>query len=161
MPFDLDRVGVTKKRRGRRGGGRRLIEGGDCFKFFRQREAIICGGDSSRGGYYSRKYNTCTLSKLTLRIHIKGCCGRTIRKLMGLSEVPKKYSRKGKLNGKKSCTAINPKIIFMLRPKKSSYKEFDDEKNSCGSKIPHPPPPPPHNFSDGPSLKKLVGPTLP
>ena len=24
---------------------------------------------------------------------------------------------------------------------KNSYKEFDDEKNSCGSKIPRPPPP--------------------
>ena len=31
--------------------------------------------------------------------------------------------------------------------KKNSYKEFDDEKNSCGSKIPLP-----HNFSNGPSL---------
>ena len=32
--------------------------------------------------------------------------------------------------------------IFMLRPKKNSYKEFDNKKkNSCGSKIPHPPPP--------------------
>ena len=29
----------------------------------------------------------------------------------------------------------------MLRPKKNSYKEFDDEKNS-----------PPHNFSNGPPL---------
>ena len=27
----------------------------------------------------------------------------------------------------------------MLRPKKNSYKEFDNEKNSYGSKIPHPP----------------------
>ena len=33
----------------------------------------------------------------------------------------------------------------MLWPKKNSYKEFDNEKNSCGSKIP----PPPHNFSNG------------
>ena len=33
--------------------------------------------------------------------------------------------------------------------KKSSYKEFDIEKNSCGSKIP----PPPHNISNGPSLR--------
>ena len=42
----------------------------------------------------------------------------------------------------------------MLRSKKNSYKEFDNEKNSCGSKISHPPPtpPPPHNFFDGPSL---------
>ena len=38
----------------------------------------------------------------------------------------------------------------MLRPKKNSYKEFDDEKNSCSSKIPLSPPP--HNFSNGPSL---------
>ena len=41
----------------------------------------------------------------------------------------------------------------MLRPKKNSYKEFDDEKkflrleNSL---------PPPHNFSNGPSLKGMV-----
>ena len=27
----------------------------------------------------------------------------------------------------------------MLRPKKNSYKEFDNEKNSCCSKIPPPP----------------------
>ena len=40
---------------------------------------------------------------------------------------------------------------FMVWPqKKHSYKEFDNKKNSCGSKIPHPPPP--HNFSNGPSL---------
>ena len=30
----------------------------------------------------------------------------------------------------------------MLRPKKNSYKEFDKEKNSSDSKIPHPPPTP-------------------
>ena len=45
----------------------------------------------------------------------------------------------------------------MLWPPKHSYKEFDNEKNSCGSKIPLPPPPPPppapHNFSNGPSLR--------
>ena len=39
----------------------------------------------------------------------------------------------------------------MLWPKNNSYKEFDKEKNSCDSKIPHPP----HNFSNGPSLKWL------
>ena len=38
----------------------------------------------------------------------------------------------------------------MLWPKNDSYKEFDNEKNSCGSKIPIPFPP--HNFSKGPSL---------
>ena len=40
----------------------------------------------------------------------------------------------------------------MLWPKKNSYKEFDNEKNSCRSKIP----PPPHNFSNGPSLKGVI-----
>ena len=60
---------------------------------------------------------------------------RTIKKLMGGrgggggGEVQKKYSRKGKLNEKNSCTPINPKKIFMLWPKKTSYKEFDSEKN--------------------------------
>ena len=28
----------------------------------------------------------------------------------------------------------------MLWPKRNSYKEVDNEKNSCGLKIPHPPP---------------------
>ena len=37
----------------------------------------------------------------------------------------------------------------MLWSKKNSYKEFDNEKNSCGSKILLPP----HKFSNGPSLK--------
>ena len=51
----------------------------------------------------------------------------------GWGEVAKKYSRKGKLNEKNSSTPINPKKIFMLSPKKDSYKEFYGEKNSCGS----------------------------
>ena len=45
----------------------------------------------------------------------------------------------------------------MLWPKRNSYKEYDNEKNSCGLKIPQPPPPPltpSHNFSNGPSQKK-------
>ena len=42
----------------------------------------------------------------------------------------------------------------MPRPKKDSYKEFDNEKNSCGSKIPHSP----HNFSNGASLKSCSNP---
>ena len=57
----------------------------------------------------------------------------------GGGEVQKKYLRKGKLNEKNSCTSINPKKIFMLWPKKNSYKEFDNEKNPGGSKIPNPP----------------------
>ena len=40
----------------------------------------------------------------------------------------------------------------MLWPKKNSCKEFDNEKNSCCSKIPLPFPPPPHSFSNGPPL---------
>ena len=36
----------------------------------------------------------------------------------------------------------------MLWPKKNSYEEFDNEKNSCGTKIPHPVTPTlvPHNL---------------
>ena len=37
----------------------------------------------------------------------------------------------------------------MLWPKTHSYKEFDNEKNSCGSKIPFPP----NHFSNVPSLR--------
>ena len=37
----------------------------------------------------------------------------------------------------------------MLRPKKNSYKEFDDEKKFLRLENS---PPPPHNFSNGPSL---------
>ena len=37
----------------------------------------------------------------------------------------------------------------MLRPKKNSYKEFDNEKKFLRLKNS----PPPHNFSNGPSLK--------
>ena len=40
----------------------------------------------------------------------------------------------------------------MLWPKKNSYKEFDNEKNSWGSKMLSSPTPL-HNFSNGPSLK--------
>ena len=47
----------------------------------------------------------------------------------GRGEVQKKYSCKGKLNEKNSCTPINPKKVFMLWPKKTSYKEFDNEEN--------------------------------
>ena len=41
----------------------------------------------------------------------------------------------------------------MQGPEKNSYKEFDNKKNSCGSKIPLPP----HNFSNGPSLSLELG----
>ena len=58
-----------------------------------------------------------------------------------------------------SCTPINPKqyscyglkIIHTSIVSRGDYdnKEFDKEKNSCGSKIPHSP----HNFFNGPFLK--------
>ena len=67
----------------------------------------------------------------------------------GMGEVQKKYSCKGKLNEKNSCTPINPKNYSRYDLKKNSYEEFDDEKNSCGSKIPHLP----HNFSNCSSLR--------
>ena len=38
----------------------------------------------------------------------------------------------------------------MLRPKKKSYKEFDNEKKFL--RLKNSPPPAPHNFSNGPSL---------
>ena len=44
-------------------------------------------------------------------------------------EEPKKYSRQGKLNEKKYIHARQLTLkIFMLWPKKNSYKEFDNEK---------------------------------
>ena len=69
--------------------------------------------------------------------------GRIIRKLMGGGggRSTKKNSRKGLIQ-KNSCTPINPKKYSCKGLKKNSYKEFDKEKNSCGSKIPLPPPPP-------------------
>ena len=53
----------------------------------------------------------------------------------------KKYSRKGKLNEKNSCTPINLKKIFMLWPKKNSHKEFDNKKFLRLENSPPPPPP--------------------
>ena len=68
---------------------------------------------------------------------------RTIRKLTGGGgwggEVQKKYSHKGKLNEKNSCTPINPKKILILWPKKIHTRNLITKKNSCGSKIPLPP----------------------
>ena len=40
----------------------------------------------------------------------------------------------------------------MLKPKKNSYKEFDNEKKLLRLKNS---PPPPHNFSNGPSLTSM------
>ena len=70
----------------------------------------------------------------------------------GGGEVQKNDSRKGKLNEKK-IHAHQLTLILMLRPKKKSYNEFDNEVNSCSSKIPHHP----HNFSNGPSPNLWCG----
>ena len=51
------------------------------------------------------------------------------------------YSRKGKLNEKNLCTPINPKKYSCYGLKLKFMKEFDNEKNFRGTKIPHPPPP--------------------
>ena len=59
------------------------------------------------------------------------------------------YSRKAKLNEKNLCTPINPKKYSCYGLKLKFMKEFDNEKNFRGTKIPHPPP---RNFSNGPSL---------
>ena len=61
----------------------------------------------------------------------------------------KKYSCKGKLNEKNSCTPINRKK-YSCYGLKNSYKEFDNEKKSMLLENPSPPP---HHFSNGPSLK--------
>ena len=79
--------------------------------------------------------------------------GRTIRKVMGGEgggEVPKRYSRKGKLNEKTSCTLIDSKKYSCYGLQKIHTRNLITKKNSCGSKIA--PPPPPHNLSNGPSL---------
>ena len=49
------------------------------------------------------------------------------------------YSRKGKLNEKKSCTPINPKKYSGYGLKLKFMKEFHKEKNFSGTKIPPPP----------------------
>ena len=48
------------------------------------------------------------------------------------------------MNEKNSCTPINPKKMFMLWPKKDSYKEFDNEKKFL--RLENSPPPPPITF---------------
>ena len=69
---------------------------------------------------------------------------------MGGCEVQKKHSRKGKLNEKKiHARQLTLKDIH-AKPKKNSYKEFDNEKKFL--RLENSPPPPPHKFSNGPSL---------
>ena len=73
----------------------------------------------------------------------------------GAGEVQKKIFAQGKIKWKKiHARQLTLKNIHATAWKKNSYKEFDNEKNSCASKIPLPPPP--HNFSNGPSLINCV-----
>ena len=58
----------------------------------------------------------------------------------GAGEVQKKYSRRGKLHEKKKIQARQLILkMFMLWPKKNSYKEFDNEKKiPAARKFPSP-----------------------
>ena len=53
---------------------------------------------------------------------------------------------------KNSCTPINPKKYSCYGLKNTHTTNLITKKNSCGSKIYHPPPP--HNFCNGPSLTR-------
>ena len=76
----------------------------------------------------------CHFSWIETHIIGEGCGGR---------------STKGKIKWKNmSCTPINPKKYSCYGLKLKFKKEFDNEKNFRGTKIP----PPPHNSSNGPSL---------
>ena len=82
--------------------------------------------------YYGHSDNTDSTAHTCIG-NIANNKGRTIRKLIGGGgvggEEPKKYSRQGKLNEKKYIHARQLTLkIFMLWPKKNSYKEFDNEK---------------------------------
>ena len=73
-----------------------------------------------------------------------------LENLWGDGRSTKKYSRKGKLNEKNSCTQINPKKYSCHVLKKIHTRNLITKKNSYGPKIPHPH----HNFSNGPSQMK-------
>ena len=62
----------------------------------------------------------------------------------GAGEVPKKKFAQGKIIWKKILARQLTLKIFMLWPKKNSYKEFDNEKKFLRLENSHPPP---HNFS--------------
>ena len=61
----------------------------------------------------------------------------------GAGDVQTKYSRKGKLNEKNSCTPVNPKKYSCYGLNKIHTRNLMTKKNSCRSKIPLPPPSPP------------------
>jgi len=70
--------------------------------------------------------------------------GRTIRKLIGGrgGRGRKKYIELGKFKRKKSKQHAKKPKKYLCISLKNSYKGNFKEKNSCGSKIPHPSPPP-------------------
>ena len=67
---------------------------------------------------------------------------------MGGGAKYKKIIAQGKIKWKKIHARQLILKIFMQRPKKNSYKEFDNEKKFLRPENS----PPPHNFSNGPSL---------
>ena len=73
-----------------------------------------------------------------------------LENLWGDGRSTKKYSRKGKLNEKNSCTQINPNKYSCHVLKKIHTRNLITKKNSYGPKIPHPH----HNVSNGPSQMK-------
>ena len=79
---------------------------------------------------FCRMFNYFSLGK----DHWGGGGGRGVRSL-------KNNSLKGKLNEKKILARQLILKIFILRPKKNSYKEFDDEKKFPRLKNSPPPPP--------------------
>ena len=77
----------------------------------------------------------------------------------GAGEVQNKYSRKGKLNEKNSCTPINPKKYSCYGLKKIHTRNLITKKIPAARKFPSPSP---HNFCNGPSLNKgVLDPSLP
>ena len=65
-----------------------------------------------------------------------------------------KYWRKGKLNEKNYACQLTPKKYSCYGLKKIRTRNLITKKNSCGSKIPHPPLR--HNFSNGQSLIHVI-----
>ena len=78
--------------------------------------------------------------------------GRTFRENLcggggGGGRTKKKYSRKGKLNEKNSCTPINPKKYSCYGLKKIHTRNLMTKKIPAARKFPSP-----HKISNGPSL---------
>ena len=72
-------------------------------------------------------------------LHVLFCIVLATQSVNILHYSQKKYSRKGKLNEKNSCTPINPKKYSCNGLNKIHAKNLIAKKNSCTSKIPLPP----------------------